>query len=106
MAKNFQIALCTAPDLEVAQHLASLMVERKLAACVNLLPNIISVYQWQGEIEQEAEILMLIKTEEKLIHKLDGLLEQEHPYEVPELISCNIEQASGSYLQWLADSLK
>ena len=106
MARNFQIALCTAPDLETAQHLARLMVEQQLAACVNLMPNIISVYQWQGEIEQESEVLMLIKTEEKLIHKLDDLLEQEHPYEVPELISCNIEQASGSYLQWLADSLK
>ena len=106
MANNYQIALCTAPDKSTAEKLAKMMVQEKLAACVNIVPNISSIYQWQDQIEQEPEVLMIIKTESRLIADIGDLLEQEHPYEVPELISCNIEQASGSYLHWLAESLK
>ena len=106
MAEEYQIAFCTAPDMEVAERLAASMVEQKLAACVNLLPQVTSVYQWQGQIEKEQEILMLIKTEADLMLELGEFLDNQHPYEVPELISCNIEQASASYLQWLSDTLK
>ncbi|GAA4361307.1 divalent-cation tolerance protein CutA [Kangiella marina] len=103
--RNFQVALCTAPDSDTAESLAEKMVKQKLAACVNIIPAITSVYEWQGDIEKEPEVLMVIKTDEELMGQLEELLEQEHPYEVFELISCNIDQAATAYLQWLNGAL-
>lgn len=103
--RNFQIALCTAPDQATAESLAEKMVQQNLAACVNIIPAITSVYQWQGQIEKEPEVLLAIKTAEELMLELEELLNEEHPYEVFELISCNIEQAATAYLQWLNDSV-
>lgn len=103
--RNFQVALCTAPDIDTAESLAEKMVKQKLAACVNIVPAMTSIYQWQGEIEKEPEVLLIIKTAEELMAELGDLLEEEHPYEVFELISCDIEQASAAYLQWLNDEL-
>ncbi|RDX37830.1 divalent-cation tolerance protein CutA [Kangiella sp. HD9-110m-PIT-SAG07] len=99
--RNFQVALCTVPDSDTAEALAEKMVKQNLAACVNIIPAITSVYQWQGEIEKDPEVLMVIKTAEELMADLEELLDEEHPYEVFELISCNIEQAAAAYLQWL-----
>lgn len=109
--EDFQVALCTAPDQETAERLAELMVNDLLAACVNIVPNVTSVYRWhdssgQTSVEKDSEVLMIIKTHAELMADLGDLLEQEHPYDVFELISCNIEQASASYLTWLTDSLK
>lgn len=103
--RNFQVALCTAPDTIVAEDLAEKIVQQSLAACVNIVPAITSVYLWQEDIEKDAEALMIIKTEADLMADLEELLEQEHPYEVFELISCNIEQASAAYLEWLNSTL-
>lgn len=103
--RNFQVALCTAPDVATAEKLSEEMVKQSLAACVNIVPAITSVYQWQGEIEKDPEVLMIIKTEADLMADLGDLLDEFHPYEVFELISCNIEQASAAYMQWLSDSL-
>ena len=104
--KDYQIALCTAPDQATAEKLAEMLVKELLAACVNVVPAITSIYQWQGEIEKESEVLMIIKTEAQLVGSIGDLLDEEHPYEVPELISCSIEQASHAYLEWLDNCLK
>ena len=103
--RSFQVALCTVPDIATGEELAEIMVKQKLAACVNIIPAITSVYQWQGEIEKDPEVLMVIKTADELMADLEELLEQEHPYEDFELISCGIEQASSSYLDWLKNTL-
>lgn len=103
--RNFQIALCTVPDIGTAESLAEKMVKQKLAACVNIIPSITSVYQWQGNIEKDPETLMVIKTAEELMADLEELLDEHHPYEVFELISCNIEQAATAYLQWLDETV-
>ena len=103
--RNFQVALCTVPDTDTGEQIAEKMVQQKLAACVNIIPAITSVYQWQGEIEKDSEALMVIKTEEDLMGDLEQLLEEEHPYEVFELISCNIDQAASAYYQWLDATL-
>jgi periplasmic divalent cation tolerance protein len=103
--RSFQVALCTVPDITTGEELAEMMVKQKLAACVNIIPAITSVYQWQGEIEKDPEVLMVIKTADELIGDLESLLNEEHPYEVFELISCGIEQAASAYFQWLDDTL-
>lgn len=103
--REFQVALCTVPDVSTAEHLAEKMVKQSLAACVNIIPTITSVYQWQDSVEKDPEVLMLIKTEADLMADLGELLDEEHPYEVYELISCSIEQASTAYLDWLKSTL-
>ncbi|AOE50839.1 divalent-cation tolerance protein CutA [Kangiella sediminilitoris] len=103
--REFQIALCTVPDQATGEMLAEKMVERSLAACVNIIPTITSVYQWQDKIEKDPESLLVIKTEADLMASLGELLDEEHPYEVYELISCGIDQASSAYLDWLKSTL-
>ncbi|WP_223670214.1 divalent-cation tolerance protein CutA [Kangiella shandongensis] len=103
--REFQVALCTVPDVTTAEQLAEKMVKQSLAACVNIIPAITSVYQWQDKTEKDPEVLMVIKTEADLMADLGELLDEEHPYEVYELISCSIEQASTAYLSWLNDTL-
>lgn len=100
------LIISTAPDALVAENLAKQLVENKLAACVNLLPKIKSIYSWQNNIESSEEVLMTIKTSKKHFSAIERFLEQEHPYEVPEIISCNIEQISKPYGDWLAAHLK
>ena len=76
-----------------------MLVERKLAACVQSLP-ITSTYRWQGVIEQGGEILLLIKTTADRLADLQGVLHREHPYEVPEIITMDVDDVSGPYAAW------
>ena len=103
--RNFQVALCTAPDQATAESLAEKIVQQNLAACVNIIPAITSIYQWQDKIEKDPEVLMVIKTADELIADIEDLLNEEHPYEVFELISCGIEQAASAYFAWLNETL-
>ncbi len=98
----YSIALTTAPSREVAMTLARTMVDRRLAACVNVLP-CTSVYRWEGAVQQEEEHLMVIKTRRTYIDDIRDLLENEHPYDLPELVSMEVEDGSADYLKWLRD---
>ena len=90
---------------EDGEYLAREAVERRLAACVNLLPPMTSVYRWQGEVTREEEHLVLFKTRADRFAALRDLLLEIHPYEVPEIIAVPIETGSDGYLKWLDDSL-
>ena len=96
------VVLCSAPDPAVAETIADRLVADRLAACVNLLPGLRSVYRWQGKVEAAAEVLLLVKTSAEAYPALQERLRQLHPYELPELLA--VEAASGlpEYLQWLA----
>lgn len=102
----FRIALITVPHAEAAKTLATEMVAEHLAACVNIIPNIQSVYRWQGEIHQDTECLLLCKTTASLWEPFCAWVLAQHPYEVPEVIELPITEGSSPYLDWLADSLK
>lgn len=95
------LAFCTAPDLETADHLGSRLVEEGLAACVNLLPGIRSLYRWEGELRRDAEVLLLIKTREVLFPTLASRLRELHPYDLPEIIACPISQGLPDYFEWV-----
>jgi periplasmic divalent cation tolerance protein len=98
----YSIVLSTAPSREVAQTLARALVDNRLAACVNVLP-CTSVYRWEGEVQEDEEQLMVIKTRRTYIDDIRDLLDKEHPYQLPELVSLEVEDGSASYLRWIRD---
>ena len=101
-----QLLLSTFPDRSSAEALAKRLVENQLAACVNILPGLSSVYRWQGQIETAEETLLLIKTDSHLFSELETVIKQHHPYQLPEIIAIDIAQGSGDYLHWLQANLK
>ena len=102
----FQIVLCNCPDAAVANNIAKRLVNDKLAACVNIVPQISSVYMWQDEVVDEQEIMLLIKSKQTLFNDIEALINQLHPYDVPEVISLDITKGNAPYLQWLNESVK
>lgn len=99
--RDLRLAFCTCPDMETAERLARSLVEARLAACVNILGGVLSIYRWQDQIEQDAEVLLLIKTGKARQDALIAHIEQQHPYAVPEIIMQPIEGGLESYLQWV-----
>jgi periplasmic divalent cation tolerance protein len=100
------LVLSTAPDRDTAQRLARELVERKLAACVNIVPGIESIYHWEGKIHTDAELLLLIKTNAQLAPEALAALEQLHPYDTPEGIVLPIEGGLKKYLAWIGESTR
>ena len=100
------ICLCTCPDAAAAERIATVLVEERLAACVNLIPGLRSIYRWQGQIERADEVLLLIKTSAEAYPALQARLLALHPYELPELLA--VEPATGlpAYLGWVADETR
>lgn len=80
------------------------IVESKVAACVNAIPKVKSYYWWEGAVQNDSEILLLIKTRAALVPQLNDLIKKEHPYEVPELIVHPIIDGNSDYLSWIQDS--
>lgn len=95
------LILCTCPDAESAGRIARTLVDERLAACVNRLPGVTSVYRWQGEIHEDGEVLLLIKTRRELFEALRARVMALHPYDVPEVIALEIAAGHAPYLQWL-----
>ena len=104
MNSEYQIVLVTAPDVEDGQKIARKLVSDQLAACVNLLPGMTSIYTWEGEICEESEVLLIIKTRADLFETLSLTVQAEHPYEVPEIIALPIIDGDRDYLKWLEES--
>jgi periplasmic divalent cation tolerance protein len=103
---EFQIALCTCSDQEQAERIARHLVEQGLAACVNILPAVQSIYRWQGAVESATEILLIIKTDSAHSHEAQMAIGQLHSYEVPEFLLLPVAGGSEAYLGWLRSSLK
>jgi periplasmic divalent cation tolerance protein len=100
------IAYCTCPDRETAGKLAETLVTDGLAACVNLLPGVESVYRWQGKIERDSEILLLIKSDDAHFGALKDTIVSLHPYDVPEIIAVPVEAGHEPYLEWIDQCLE
>jgi periplasmic divalent cation tolerance protein len=100
------VVLTTVEKQEDGARLARLLVERKLAACAQVLAPMISIYRWRGEIEQSDEVLLLIKTTRAVYQELEEAIKQYHPYETPEIIALPVETGSNDYLSWLDNSIK
>lgn len=103
--QNFWIILCTCPNKEAAEKVAYILLEQRLAACVNIIPAISSIYRWHNTIEKTEESLLLIKSDARCYTKLEAEIRKVHPYETPEIVALAMEQALPEYLQWLQASL-
>ena len=99
------VCFCTCPSTAVAETLATGLVEAGLAACVNLLPGVRSIYRWQGKVETADEVMLWAKTSRRHYPALERQLREAHPYELPEIIAVSITTGSDAYLQWIKDSL-
>jgi periplasmic divalent cation tolerance protein len=101
-----KLVLTTCGSVEEARKIAHALVERSLAACVNLVPQVESVYRWQGKIETAAEFLLLIKTTAGAFDKLRDALTELHSYDLPECIEISIEDGGTAYLDWIGESVR
>jgi periplasmic divalent cation tolerance protein len=95
------VILCTFPDPGQARQIGTLLVEKQLAACVNLLPAVESIYHWQGKVETATETLAIFKTTTAAWPEFEKTLTELHSYEVPEVIAISPEKIGGSYLAWV-----
>src|SRR5256885_12244728 len=100
------LVLTNLPDRAAAERLAEMLIERKLAACVNILAPCRSVYRWKGEVQHDEEHPMLIKTTRERYGALEQVLREGHPYELPEIIAVPIERGLPEYLEWMAAETK
>lgn len=101
-----RLLLSTATSREEANTLASELVSRRLAACVNILGPVSSIYRWQGEVEHSEEFLLLIKSSEAQVSQIQEAIRELHSYKVPELISFTIESGLEPYLAWIAAAVR
>ena len=92
---------CTCPDHETAEQIARELIASRLAACVNILPGVSSVYEWQGQIENAREHLLLVKSRKDRYAAIETAIKAIHPYQVPEIIAVAIDSGSSDYLQWI-----
>ena len=99
------VAFSTVGSGEDAERIARTLVERRLAACVNLVPGLVSIYRWKGAVERDEERLLIIKTRAERLEALRAALLELHPYELPELIALPIEGGHPPYLAWLDESV-
>jgi periplasmic divalent cation tolerance protein len=97
-----RLVLCTCPDQETALDLGTRLVEQRLAACVNLVPGLISIYRWEAAVQRDPEVLLLVKTRGDRLDDLIESLHRLHPYDVPEIIAVPIVAGLPEYLSWVS----
>lgn len=101
MPYAIQLILCTCPDRNIAETLARLLVTDGLAACVNIVSNLVSIYTWQGQVESAEECLLLIKAREDNYQAIETTIRLHHPYDLPEIIAVPVQQGLPEYLHWI-----
>lgn len=107
MISKLQIALCTTPSMEISKNIAKSLVSRQLCSCVNIIPKVISIYNWKNNIEEDEECLLVIKSSKDKFEDIQKFIENKdnHPYEIPELICIPISNGNEKYLQWLISTM-
>jgi periplasmic divalent cation tolerance protein len=105
-ANQFAVVLVTAPDLLTARKLAKTALQKRTAACVNLVPGIQSHYWWLKKIRTDSEVLLILKTTKAKLEALEKLILANHPYDTPEFLVLNLSKGSPRYLDWLTGSVR
>ncbi len=100
------VIFCTFPDHESAHRTARALVEERLVACVNLVPGVQSVYQWEGKVESSNEVLAVMKTTDEAYGGLEAWIKELHPYEVPEIVALAAEKVEERYGKWVGEETR
>lgn len=98
---EYCVIFCTVPNNEVGLDIANTLVAKQLAACVNIVPGLTSIYKWKGELCNDQEFLLIIKSKKNLFANIEEAIKKIHPYEVAEIISLPLISGSYEYLQWI-----
>lgn len=101
MSSEHLVLFCTCPDAASAEEIASTLVEYGEAACANIVPGLTSIYAWQGKVERDQEVLLIIKTLGSAYRKAEETIQRLHPYEVPEIIALPVARGLSDYLHWV-----
>lgn len=101
-----RVVLVTAPDAETAARIARALVGEGLAACANLVPGVRSIYRWEGAVQDDAEVLLVLKTSRSRCPALAARVKDLHPYELPEVIALPVEGGSEAYLAWVLGAVE
>lgn len=101
---RYLLVLSTCPDQSSARHIAEIVVTEKRAACVNIVPGITSCFFWEGKMDTEDELLLVMKTTSENYPALETLIKDEHPYELPEIIAVPIRTGLSGYLDWIVSN--
>ena len=105
MPNDFVLVLCSFSDISEAKSCAKELVKQNLAGCVNVINDVTSIYQWEGELKEDSECLLVIKTTHVNYENVESFLKAHHSYEIPEIIAVPITQGSEDYLNWLANNV-
>jgi uncharacterized protein involved in tolerance to divalent cations len=105
-ASPYSVLYVTVPSMEVGEKIAHALLEKRLVACVNILPGVKSMYRWEGKIQSDTEHLLMLKTRSALFGEVCSCVRAEHPYEVPECIELPIQQGHKAYLEWIGGNTK
>mgnify|MGYP002818282750 FL=1 len=102
--EDFAVVLVTSPDMDLARRLAKATLKAKLSACANIVPAVESHYWWKGKLESSEEVLLIFKTRQQLLPKLERAVREIHPYDTTEFVALPLTAGSRQYLAWLADN--
>ena len=102
---ELRLVLCTFPDAVTARQIGTVLIEKQLAACVNLIPAVESIYRWQGRVETSAEVLAIFKTSAVVFPDFERELAALHPYDVPEIVAIEPTAVSDNYASWVSGCL-
>lgn len=105
-ASDCRLVLTTCPDDQVARRLARELIEAGLAACVNVVPGLTSIYRWQGIVEEGSEVLLLIKTTIGRYGDVESFIRERHPYRLAEIIAVDLSAGLPAYLAWIGESVR
>jgi periplasmic divalent cation tolerance protein len=106
MTTPYLIIFCTVPDVNIAKKISRVLVEEKLAACCNIVSGLNSIYSWENKIQDETELLLIIKSRQDLFSELEQQVKKLHPYSVPEIIALPIYDGNIEYLKWMDENVK
>jgi periplasmic divalent cation tolerance protein len=105
MDEPFIIVLITTPSMDTSTTIAHRLVIDRMAACVNIIPGVTSVYRWEGSVCEENELLLICKTTQSHYQRLEATVREMHPYQNPEIIALDVSDGAASYFSWIAENL-
>lgn len=106
MHNTYKVILCTVPDEGTAAQISRALVTEKLAACCNIIPGLRSIYRWKGDICDDAEYLLIIKTRAEAYERLEKRIRELHPYETPEVLALTVNRGLSNYLKWVDENVE